>query len=262
MSDLARVALFCILPFAGSAAAIVALAALAGIATGFFRPAVYAGLPNLVEDDELPNATSLLQSVENLAWMVGPVVGGLLVAVQGPDVAYWLNAVTFLFSAALLARIPGARLQAGRREPRPLARPRRRHRIVLRSPALLTVLLAWNLVMFGNAAINVAEVVLAKVTFDAGDFGFGLLVGAGGLGLTVGSFAAGSFVERFGVSWLYGIAIALMAHRLRRRGRGADRRSRCSQSSWRPSGTGPRSCATRSSSSEARPTSCAAVPSR
>jgi MFS family permease len=212
VSDLARVALFCLLPFAGSAAVIVALAALVGIATGVFRPAVYAGLPNLVDDDELSNATSLLQSVENLAWMVGPVVGGLLISIQGPDVAYWVNAVTFLFSAALLARIPGARMQAGTIESRGHWRDIGDGiSIVLRSPALLTVLLAWNLVMFGNAAINVAEVVLAKVTLDGGDFGFGVLVGAGGLGLTIGSFAAGTFVERFGVSWLYGMGIALMS---------------------------------------------------
>ena len=65
--------------------------------------------------------------------------------------------------------------------------------------------------MFGNAAINVAEVVLAKVALDSGNIGFGVLVGAGGLGLTIGSFAAGTFVDRFGVSWLYGLGIALMA---------------------------------------------------
>jgi len=212
VSDLVRVAIFGVLPFAGSAAAIVALAALVGIATGFFRPAVYAGLPNLVDDDELPNATSLLQTVENLTWMVGPVAGGILIAVQGPDLAYWLNALTFLFSAALLARIPAARMQAGTNESRG-------HwhdigdgiRIVLRSPALLMVLVAWNMVMFGNAAINVAEVVLAKVSLASGDIGFGVLVGAGGLGLTIGSFAAGTFIERFGVRWLYGIGIAMMA---------------------------------------------------
>ena len=212
VSDLVRVAIFGVLPFAGSAAAIVALAALVGIATGFFRPAVYAGLPNLVDDDELPNATSLLQTVENLTWMVGPVAGGILIAVQGPDLAYWLNALTFLFSAALLARIPAARMQAGTNESRG-------HwhdigdgiTIVLRSPALLMVLVAWNMVMFGNAAINVAEVVLAKVSLASGDIGFGVLVGAGGLGLTIGSFAAGTFIERFGVRWLYGIGIAMMA---------------------------------------------------
>ena len=212
MSDLARVALFCVLPFADSAAAIVGLAALVGIATGFFRPAVYAGLPNLVEEGELSNATSLLQTGENLTWMVGPVVGGLLIAIQGPDLAYWLNALTFVVSAALLVRIPAARMQAGK----VVSRGHWRDvgdgvSIVLRSPALLTVLLAWNLVMFGNAAINVAEVVLAKVSLDSGDFGFGVLVGAGGLGLTIGSFAAGTFVGRFGLGWLYGIGIALMA---------------------------------------------------
>ena len=64
------------LPFAGSATTIVVLAGHPGIATGFFRPAVYAGMPNLVDDEQLPTATSLLQTVENLTWMVGPVVGG------------------------------------------------------------------------------------------------------------------------------------------------------------------------------------------
>ena len=84
-------------------------------------------------------------------------------------------------------------------------------RIVVRSRALLTVLVAWNIVMFGNAAINVAEVVLVKVALESGNIGFGVLVGAGGLGLTIGSFAAGTFVERFGVSWLYGLGISMMA---------------------------------------------------
>ncbi len=53
-ADLLRCAVFCALPFAPGAAAIVALAFVAGIGTGFFRPAVYAGLPNLVSDDDLP----------------------------------------------------------------------------------------------------------------------------------------------------------------------------------------------------------------
>ena len=172
-------------------------AGLAGVATGFFRPAVYAGLPNLVDDEELVECDLAPADGDNLTWMVGPVVGGILIATQGPDLAYWLNAVTFLVSAALLAQIPGARMQAGKVESRG-------HwhdigdgfRIVVRSRALLTVLVAWNIVMFGNAAINVAEVVLAKVALDSGNIGFGVLVAAGGLGLTIGSFAAGTFVER------------------------------------------------------------------
>src|SRR5206468_2519577 len=65
-ADIVRFGVFCALPFAGSAAQIVALAAVAGLATGFFRPAVYAGLPNLIEDAELPSANSLLHSADAL----------------------------------------------------------------------------------------------------------------------------------------------------------------------------------------------------
>ena len=212
VSDLVRAALFCVLPFAGSATAIVALAALVGIATGFFRPAVYAGMPNLVDDARLPEATSLFHTVENLTWMVGPVLGGLLIAAQGPDLAYWLNAVTFVVSAALLVRIPSARLQAGKVESRGHWRDIGDGiRVVLQSKALLAVLVVWNVVMLGNAAINVAEVVLAKVALDGGNIGFGVLVAAGGLGLTLGSFASGSAVDRIGLGRLYALGIGLMA---------------------------------------------------
>jgi MFS family permease len=141
-----------------------------------------------------------------------PGLGGILIAIQGPDLAYWLNALTFLFSAALLAQIPGARMQAGKVESRVTGMTSvTGSGSSFASRALLTVLVAWNIVMFGNAAINVAEVVLVKVALESGNIGFGVLVGAGGLGLTIGSFAAGTFVERFGVSWLYGLGISMMA---------------------------------------------------
>ena len=56
-ADLVRAAVFCALPFTTSAAGIVALALVAGLATGFFRPAVYAGVPNLVPEDSCPRRT-------------------------------------------------------------------------------------------------------------------------------------------------------------------------------------------------------------
>jgi MFS family permease len=211
-SDVLRAAVFCILPFATSAGTIVVLAAVAGIGTGLFRPAVYAGLPNLVEDRELPQANGLIQAVENLAWAVGPLVGGLLVAAWGPDVAYWVNAATFVASAALLTGIPGRLLQRGTAESRGHWRDLLAgFSFVLHARPLLTVLVAWNVFMLASAGINVAEVFLAKDTFDAGDFGYGLLVGATGLGLVLGSLGAGSLLERHPVSRVYPGSIMLIA---------------------------------------------------
>src|SRR5215212_9243214 len=48
-SDLANVAIFAVLPFAGNATTLVVLAGLSGFANAFFRPVVYAALPNLVD---------------------------------------------------------------------------------------------------------------------------------------------------------------------------------------------------------------------
>ena len=73
------------------------------------------------------------------------------------------------------------------------------------------MLVVWNVVLLGSASINVAEVVLAKVSLDAGDVGFGLLVGAAGLGLTLGSLARRRLLERIGLGRVYGLGIALMA---------------------------------------------------
>ena len=210
-SDLLRLAVFCALPFAGSPTGIVILAGIAGLATGFFRPAVYAGLPNLVPDDELANANALLQGIENLAWMVGPVIGGAVLAIWSPDVAYGINAVTFLVSALLLLRIPARRL----RSQEPLTRGHwhdlaEGFRVVRRSHALLTVFIVWNIVFLGTAAVNLAEVVVAKDSLDSGTLGFGLLVGASGLGLTLGSLWASAALDRVGMRRLYAGSIAVM----------------------------------------------------
>lgn len=211
-SDIARFGVFAVLPFVHRPAAIVALATVAGFATGLFRPSVYAGLPNLVEDDDLATANSLLQSVDNLTWAIGPILGGLLVAGWGPGAAYWFNAVTFLVSAALLARISPRLLQTGV----PVSKGHWRDladgfALVRGSRALMAVLVAWSIVMLANAQANVGEVFLAKDTFDAGDFGYGLLFSSLGAGLVIGSFAVGILVGRIRMAVLYGGAIALMA---------------------------------------------------
>ena len=211
-SDLIRVAVFAALPFANSAVAVIVLAGVAGFATGFFRPALYAGLPNLVDDEDLPHANSLLQTIENVAWALGPVAGGILVASAGADIAYVINALTFLVSALLLTGIPGRMLQAAPAEGRGYWRDLADgFRLVRDSRALLTVLTAWNVIMLASAGVNVSEVVLAKEAFDAGDFGYGLLVGATGVGLALGSLLVGSLLEHLALPTVYGASIALVA---------------------------------------------------
>jgi MFS family permease len=211
-ADLVRFAAFAALPFAPSAAVIVALAGVVGFATGVFRPAVYAGLPRLVTERDLPRANALIQAVDNLTLLVAPLAGGALLAVAGPTLPYAINAVTFLVSAALLAGIPADLLPAAaRRSEGHLRDLAGGFRAVRASRALLLVLVAWSVVMLGSGAMNVSEVAFAKVTLAGGDFGLGLLMAASGLGLTLGSLAAGQVLERRPIGRVYAVALATMA---------------------------------------------------
>jgi MFS family permease len=211
-ADLVRFGVFCALPFAPNAGTIVALSAVTGIAAGFFRPAVYAGLPNLVDDSDLPAANSLLQTIDNATWALGSLVGGALVAAEGPHLAYWVNAVTFLVSATLLAQIPQRRLQEARAESRGHWRDLADGFVLVRgSRALLTVLIAWSVGMVANAFVNVGEPFLATESFNAGSFGLGVMMAAAGLGLALGAFLAGAWIEERGLANVYGASLGLMA---------------------------------------------------
>jgi MFS family permease len=211
-SDLVRFLVFCALPFAGSAGAIVALAAVAGFATGFFRPAVYAGLPNLVDEDELARANSLIQTGENVSWTVAPVIGGALVAASSPDVAYWINAASFLLSALLVLRISGTDLQGAIAASHGHLRDLRDgFSRVLHTRPLLTVLVVWTIALGAVASTQTAQIFLAKDAFNAGDLGYGLIFGSIGLGLALGSFGAGTWVEERSIGVVYAASILLQA---------------------------------------------------
>jgi MFS family permease len=210
-SDLARFGVFAALPFVESPTAIVALAAVAGVATGFFIPAANAALPNLVPEEELVNANSLIATAETLAWMIGPVVAGALLAVWSPSVPYGVNAVTFLVSALLVSRVSEAML----RSEDPITRGHWRDvadglKLVATGRPLRTVLVVWNVALLGSAAINVAEIGFAKDTLGAGDLGFGLLVAASGVGLALGSFLVAPALGKVGLRRNYVGALVLM----------------------------------------------------
>lgn len=209
-SDLLRLAVFAALPFAPHPGTIVALAVVAGTGDAFFRPAVLAGVPNLVEPEDVPGANYLLQAAQWATTTVGPLVGGALVAASGPDLAYGVNAVSFGVSALLISGIRAELLQSDR----PLSRGHWRDladgiSIVRSSYALLVVFVVWNLAMVANGGVNVAEVVLAKDTLHGGAFGYGLLWGASGIGLVLGGsvFAGGAARRPLAVVYPGGIAI-------------------------------------------------------
>ena len=152
----------------------------AGVALN--QPAWQAIQPELVPEDELPQAVALGGVSINLGRAVGPAVGGALVVAAGADVAFLVNAVSYL--GVLIVLI------AWRREPRSAPLPGERVldavqtglRYARYAPALRAVLVRTVLFAVPASAIFALLPVVARDELDLGAQGYGLLVGAFGVG--------------------------------------------------------------------------------
>lgn len=120
VADLVRVAsqgLMAALLIAGAAQVwmLALIAGLTGAATGFFSPASTGLLPEIVLAEQLQPANALRMSAASTGEILGPVVGGVLVAAAGAGWAIAIDAGTFAVSAACLARLRVPKSVAARR---------------------------------------------------------------------------------------------------------------------------------------------------
>jgi MFS family permease len=81
---------------------VFAVAALMSALGGFHRPALESLTPRLVPREELPRVSSLNGFRGTFAHILGPAVGGLLLAKGGVSFAFWADALSYLISMAFL----------------------------------------------------------------------------------------------------------------------------------------------------------------
>jgi MFS family permease len=74
---------------------ILSLTALGAAGAAFDNPARQSLIPNLVPSERLANAVSLNTLMFQVGTIVGPALGGVVIAELGVGSVYWLNALTF-----------------------------------------------------------------------------------------------------------------------------------------------------------------------
>ena len=88
---------------------VAAFAILATCGSAFFYPAMGAYMPSLVTDErQLGPANSAWSSLQNISFILGPAIGGLLLAFGGVTAAFVLNALTFIVIAMILWTLPSS----------------------------------------------------------------------------------------------------------------------------------------------------------
>jgi MFS family permease len=207
-SDLARAVLVLGLLLARDLATIYALVFLMGLARMVFNPTIRAAFPSVVGGGDLTRANALIGGTFSTSIMLGPALGGLLVAGIGVDAAFLADAVTYLISAVLLSTIPLPRPARQSEEEEGFVRELRSglgYLLGARVP-LAIVLGAFLTILTINATVP-AEVFLARDTFGAGDAGYGLLVSLWGGGMVFGSAVMAVLGNRINLVLLYFLSI-------------------------------------------------------
>jgi MFS family permease len=171
---------------------VYAIAALMGTVQVLDAPARQALTYRMVGPQELPNAVALNSSVFNASRILGPAVGGTLIATAGVGACFALNAASFLAVLAGLLAMREDDLHPVERAERPtlLRGVREGLAYARRSPRVLATLVLVLVLSTFCFNFNVLLPVLARETLHGGPEVFGILSACFGAGALVGALLA------------------------------------------------------------------------
>ncbi|HEU0243652.1 MAG TPA: MFS transporter [Candidatus Limnocylindrales bacterium] len=170
-------------------------------------PARAAAIPRLVPPERLHAAIGLNQLVFNAAWVIGPAIGGIILATFGVAAAYAIDVVTFasvIVALLLISPIPPA-VDAVRPSVAAVAEGLRFAR--RRREVLATFIVDINAMVFGSPTSLFPA--LALDVFMVGPAGVGLMWSAVGFGAMLGALFSGwtTTVRRPGRAVLIAVAV-------------------------------------------------------
>ena len=207
-----------LLTLAPSPIAVIFGAALLGALFAVSGPAIYSLVPLVAADVGLSvrRINSVMEIVRGTGTLIGPALGGALVAWAGTSVALIVDAATFLILAALLL-VSGLRRDVAPRHEAArwsLAAVLKEYRPVLRDPLIVWLVAALAIVVFSTSVSDVLYVFLVQRILLADALVYGLLVSVWAGGILLGSYLAGrrtsdggEEVQAFSAAAVMGLAL-------------------------------------------------------
>jgi len=158
-----------------------------GAGAALTAPAYQSLVPEIVPRGDVPAASALSSINVNLARAIGPAIAGILIAQLGVGAVFGLNTATFLVFVLTVVAFRH-QLGAGRDNPeRFLSAFRAGGRYVRHAPVVRRILLRAALFLVPGSAAWALLALIATERLNLGSSGYGLLLGALGLGAVGGA---------------------------------------------------------------------------
>ncbi len=190
---------------------VIALSLFQGLINAFDMPARQAIVVELVEKKEdLANAIALNSSMVNAARLLGPSLGGIIIAAVGEGWCFLLDSISYLaVIASLLAMKMTPRASRRARQTRILQQFREGWTYVARSSPISGLLLLLALVSLVGMPYTVLMPVFANEILHGGPNTLGLLMAASGVGALTGALFLASRKTVLGLGKLVPLAAAM-----------------------------------------------------
>lgn len=168
---------------------IYVLAVVQGVVQAVSGPARHALVFQMVGPQDLANAVSLNSSLGTVARVLGPAIGGIVVAAAGAGVAFALNSASFLAEVVALLAIDTAALHAATRDrgATVLSGAGEALRFVARTPRAGVAFFAVLVLSTFAFNFNVLLPLVAERTLDSDAQTFGLIAAVFGAGALAGA---------------------------------------------------------------------------
>jgi len=165
-----------------------------GLALILNNPSRQAFIFQMVGREELPNAIALNSSLANATRILGPGVGGILIAAFGVGICFSIDAINYVaVIIALLLMHVDELLPIAREERPPLLRGTAEGlRYVWRTPAVLVALAMFLFICTVSINFTVLLPLVASDTLNAGATVYGLLTACFGAGALIGALVSAS----------------------------------------------------------------------
>jgi MFS transporter, DHA3 family, macrolide efflux protein len=176
----------------------LAVAAVSSISQ-FFNPANDAVLPEVASDEELAAANSWIMISSFGSTSIGFALSGLLATAFDIQWAFWLDSLTFLFSAGCLMFVRVGKIEAEGNTSVGVVIANLKEGVstLVRTPLLRSLFLTGVPVYLSFGLWNVLLLPFAIDALRATEFEYGLQEGVTSVGFVVGSLLMARFAERF-----------------------------------------------------------------
>lgn len=206
-----------VIPFLPSVWLIYGCLFLLSIAKAFFEPTSMTYISKLVPNENRKQFNSFRSLITSGAFLVGPAIAGFLLLITSANLAIWINAISFLFSALMLGLLPNVEKVSENVSKKKITFQLLRQdwiqviKFSKENSYIAKVFFLAQIFWIIALGMDAQEVVFTQKVLGLSETDYGLLISITGIGALIGSSTVSIFARKLSIRVLISLGYIMTA---------------------------------------------------